>query len=280
MSGRPLGFAAAAALISLVLTGNAAAQERTVNLLDQGVIAQGSTLFQKNCAVGYCHGSEGRSARGPALRDREWAPRDFYRITHDGLPGTSMPPWKGVLPAEDIWAVTAYVMTLAKNPVAPSEAVISLEGGDEGPPELTGDAKRGEELFFDLTREKRCGLCHSLRGKGTPVGPNLAVAAGAKSAAELLRDIHEPGKQRAFGFELTEATTRGGETIAGVLAEKTPSEVTIYDASALPPVLRTIPASELKRLRTRKGRSPMPGAWEQVYTDAELQQIVAFLLFN
>ena len=256
---------------------SAAAQERTVNLLDQGVIANGATLFQKNCAVGYCHGSEGRSARGPALRDREWAPRDFYRITHDGLPGTSMPPWKDVLPAEDIWAVTAYVMTLSKTPVTPADAVVSLEGEEEGPRELTGEAKRGEELFFDLNRQKRCGLCHLLRGTGTAIGPNLTAASGAKSAEELLRDIHQPSKQRAFGFELTEVTTRAGETIQGVLAERTPAAVRIYDTSALPPVLRTVPAGEVRRVRTRKGRSPMPGGWEQAYGEAELQAIVAFL---
>lgn len=102
-------------------------------------------------------------------------------MTHDGLPGTSMPAWKGVLPAEDIRAVTAYIMTLAKNPLASANAVVSIEGAEEGPQTLTGEAKRGEELFFDLTRENRCGVCHQLRHEDT-----------------------------AFGFELTEATTRAG----------------------------------------------------------------------
>ena len=265
-------------ITAMFLAGAASAQERTINLLDTSVIAHGSALFQKNCAVGYCHGSEGRSARGPALRDRVWAPRDFYRITHDGLPGTSMPPWKDVLSAEDIWAVTAYVMTLSKNPVAPAEAVIALETADEPPTTLTGEAKRGQDLFFDLNREKRCGLCHQVGDLGTAIGPNLAVAAAAKSAADLERDILDPGKERAFGFELTEVATRGGETIAGVLADQTPVAVRVYDVSALPPVLRTVPASEVRRVRTRKGRSPMPTGWNAVYTEAEIAAIVAFLM--
>jgi putative heme-binding domain-containing protein len=261
----------------MLLVWPASAQERTVNLLDPAVIANGAASFQKNCAVGYCHGSEGRSARGPALRDREWTPRDLYRITRDGLPGASMPAWKDVLGREEIWAVTAYVMTLANNPVESSEALVALEETAEGRQPLTGEAARGEELFFDLTREKRCGLCHQVRGKGTAVGPNLAVAAAAKSAAELERDIRQPGKQRAFGFELTEVTTRGGETIRGVLAERTPAQVRVYDAAALPPVLRTVPASEVRRIRTRRGRSPMPLGWESVYTGGEIEAIVAFL---
>jgi putative heme-binding domain-containing protein len=261
----------------VVLVFPASAQQLTINLLDPAVIANGSALFQKNCAVGYCHGSEGRSARGPALRDRVWAPRDFYRITHDGLPGTSMPAWKDVLPAADIWALTAYVMTLAKNPVEAAAAIVEIEAAWDEPKSLTGEAARGEQLFFDLTREKRCGLCHQLRDKGSPIGPNLAVAAAAKSADELERDIRRPGSQRAFGFELTEVTTRDGETIRGVLADQTAAAVKIYDTSALPPVLRTLPAARVRSVRARKGRSPMPDGWEAVYTDAELRAIVAFL---
>jgi putative heme-binding domain-containing protein len=276
-AGRPWSRATLAAIALLLLGASASAQERTINLLDAAVIANGSALFQKNCAVGYCHGSEGRAARGPALRDREWAPRDFYRIAHDGLPGTSMPPWKDVLSSEEIWAVTAYVMTLAKNPVEPANAVIALEAVDEGPKPLTGEAKRGEELFFDLTRQKRCGLCHQLRDKGTAIGPNLAVSAKAKSAADLERDILQPGKERAFGFELTEVVTRGGDTIQGVLAEQTPAGVRIYDTSTLPPVLRTVTTDQVLRLRTRRGRSPMPEVWKSVYSPAEIQAIVAFL---
>ncbi|MCB1018536.1 MAG: c-type cytochrome [Bryobacterales bacterium] len=265
-----------AVVVVLSVAVSAIAQDRTVNLLDRGVIANGAALFQKNCAVGYCHGSEGRAARGPALRDREWIARDLYGITHGGLPGTSMPAWKDVLPPEEIWAITAYVMTLAKTPIPASEAVITLDAHEEGPAALTGEAKRGEELFFDLTRQKRCGLCHLSRGKGTSVGPNLA-GGPEKSAAEWLEEIHDPDKERATGFELTEATTRAGETIRGVLVERTAAEVKIYDTSTLPPVLRSLPASQVRRIRTRKGRSPMPGGWDKVYSADELQAIVAFL---
>ena len=272
-----VGWQWARSLTVAALVWGASASAQTVNLLDEGVIANGAALFQQNCAVGYCHGSAGRPARGPALRDREWDPQVFYRMTRDGLPGTSMPAWKDVLAPADIWAVTAYVMTLAKNPVTPASSVVPVEGEDQGRQALTGEAKRGEELFFDLTREKRCGLCHQLRGKGTAIGPNLALAAGAKSAAELERDIRDPGEHRAFGFELTEVTTRSGETIQGVLAKRTAAEVKIYDTSTLPPVLRTLPTAQVRRVRTRRRRSPMPEGWETVYTEAETRAIVALL---
>ena len=270
-----LGVSLIAAVLAI---SPAVAQEQSINLLDEAVIENGSELFQMNCAVGYCHGSEGRSARGPALREREWVPRDVYRMTHDGLPGTSMPGWSGVLTTEDIWAVTAYIMTLASNPVQAVDALVSIEVGVEGPSELTGDAKLGEELFFDLTREKRCGLCHRLGEKGTAVGPNLAVVAGEKTAEDLERDIRQPGRARAFGFELTEVSTRDGEVIRGVLADQTSAHVKIYDTSVLPPVLRTVADEGVRRVRAHNDRSPMPEGWESVYSDAEIGAIVAFLL--
>lgn len=275
MRVRPLGVPLAAVVLAVPL---AVAQQQSINLLDDAVIENGAELFQMNCAVGYCHGSAGRSARGPALRERDWVPSDLYRVTHDGLPGTSMPAWKGVLSAEDIWAVTAYIMTLARNPLAPANAFVSIEVGAVEPRELTGDAKHGEELFFDLTREKRCGLCHRLGEKGTAVGPNLAVVAREKTAEDLERDIRQPGRARAYGFELTEISTRDGEVIRGVLADQTSEEVKIFDTSVLPPVLRTLPAEGVRRVRARDGRSPMPEGWESVYSDAEIGAIVAFLM--
>lgn len=275
MRVRALGVPLAAVVLAVPL---AVAQQQSINLLDDAVIENGAELFQMNCAVGYCHGSAGRSARGPALRERDWVPSDLYRVTHDGLPGTSMPAWKGVLSAEDIWAVTAYIMTLARNPLAPANAFVSIEVGAVEPRELTGDAKHGEELFFDLTREKRCGLCHRLGEKGTAVGPNLAVVAREKTAEDLERDIRQPGRARAYGFELTEISTRDGEVIRGVLADQTSEEVKIFDTSVLPPVLRTLPAEGVRRVRARDGRSPMPEGWESVYSDAEIGAIVAFLM--
>ena len=62
-----------------------------------------------------------------------------------------------------------------------------------------------------------------------------------------------------------------------MLVERTAAEVKIYDTSTLPPVLRSLPASQVRRIRTRKGRSPMPGGWDKVYSADELQAIVAFL---
>ncbi len=82
---------------------------------------RGEQIFQANCA--FCHGATatGRNWIGSFLQPH---PRDLtdaeamagmthQRLTQvisDGLPGTTMPAWRGLLSVEEIDAVAAYVM--------------------------------------------------------------------------------------------------------------------------------------------------------------------------
>lgn len=264
-------------LIALLLALPVLAAD-SVDLSSPELIAQGSSQFAQSCAVGYCHGSEGRSARGPALRDRVWDPRDLYRITADGLPGTSMPGWKDVLGDMTVWAVTAYVLSLSSEPPTGVAALIELESAS-APAErapLSVAALRGKELFFDLTRERRCGVCHQLDGQGTAVGPNLKLAAGAKTRLELTRDILKPHAEIAYGFEQVRLELRSGERLEGILAEETESRIRIFDSAAVPPPLRSVAKREVRRQRTRK-RSSMPDDLNRVYSSPEIASIVTYL---
>ena len=250
----------------------------SVDLSSPELIAAGSAQFAKSCAVGYCHGSEGRSARGPALRDRVWDSHEFYRITADGLPGTSMPAWKSIISERDIWAVTAYVLSLSTESPSGAAAIIEL-GSQEDPAErtpLSAEALRGKELFFDLTRERRCGVCHQLNGAGTAIGPNLALAARVKTKQELTRDVLKPHAKIAYGFEQVQLQLRTGERIEGILAEETEARIRIFDAASVPPPLRAVAKRDIRRQRTRK-RSSMPGGLSEVYTAGEIAAIVAYV---
>jgi cytochrome c oxidase cbb3-type subunit III len=80
---------------------------------------RGERLFQANCA--FCHGADGTGKNWigqfmePKARDlttytpQSMPPLLLRRIVRDGLPGTSMPAWRSVLPPADIDAVSAYV---------------------------------------------------------------------------------------------------------------------------------------------------------------------------
>lgn len=91
----------------------------------------GGKLFQRNCA--FCHGGDGsgrnwigsflephpRDLTGPRLA--AMSDRRLQEVIGEGLPGTSMPAWGGVLHAGEIAAIGAYVRRLtAATRTAPS----------------------------------------------------------------------------------------------------------------------------------------------------------------
>lgn len=91
------------------------------NPLGPDAADDGAEVFQANCQM--CHGSEGHGD-GPAGQALDPRPRNlaqlqakagddylFWRI-HDGVPGTSMVAWKGILTDEQIWQTISFLRTL------------------------------------------------------------------------------------------------------------------------------------------------------------------------
>lgn len=85
-----------------------------VDLSDPAVIAKGLDRLNTACG-GYCHGSAGSGFKAPALRNRpDLTPDSMHATISYGRKraGKVMPPWKGVLPEEDIWSVIAAIVSL------------------------------------------------------------------------------------------------------------------------------------------------------------------------
>lgn len=85
-----------------------------VDLRDAAVIARGMELIGSTCG-GYCHGTEGRGLKAPALRNRkDLSPQSLFATISYGRKraGKMMPPWKGVLSEADIWSAVAAVVSL------------------------------------------------------------------------------------------------------------------------------------------------------------------------
>jgi mono/diheme cytochrome c family protein len=133
---RTTRFVATIALVlSSVLPASAADDvlpppEKTggVDLADPAVVARGLDKLNTACG-GYCHGSAGGGFKAPALRNRpDLTPASMHATISYGRKraGKVMPPWKGVLPEEDIWSVIAAIVSLrhadGDNPPAPGAA--------------------------------------------------------------------------------------------------------------------------------------------------------------
>lgn len=87
---------------------------------------KGKGIFQEKCLS--CHGPAGQGGIGPNLTDDYWLhgdgkPMAIATTVFNGVAEKGMPPWKALLPEEDIYAVVSFVRTLhgthPENPKAP-----------------------------------------------------------------------------------------------------------------------------------------------------------------
>jgi cytochrome c oxidase cbb3-type subunit 3 len=96
----------------------AAPPKEEVDLLslvsDSARQAKGQELYQKHCAA--CHAEGGKGLVGPNLTDAYWihggTAEEILTVIEKGVLEKGMLAWKGVLPQEEIYDVTAYVWSL------------------------------------------------------------------------------------------------------------------------------------------------------------------------
>jgi cbb3-type cytochrome c oxidase subunit III len=143
-----------------------------------GAVAHGRTVYEAHCVE--CHGETGRGD-GPASSELAPRPRDFsagkYKIrstdtgsvptdqdlvrsVRQGLFGTAMPAWSGLLPEQDIADVVQYVKSLSPS-FAAAAPPKEVDPGADVPVSPAGIA-RGQRVYEKL----QCGKCHGTDGRG------------------------------------------------------------------------------------------------------------------
>ena len=188
-------------------------------------LARGATLYRQNCAI--CHGTEGRGD-GPAAGVLDPRPRNFelgkYRLgstagmfpsrqdilntIRDGIPGTGMPSWRHLTPA-DLECLTDYLLELTrqglKEALLRDEKAESVAEAEEiardltaSPPELQippeppadeASLAKGRAIFA-----KNCASCHDADGRGRP-DPSWRTAEGFPiESRDLRRGVFKGGR--------------------------------------------------------------------------------------
>ncbi len=162
----------------------AALQARVESLTRKVQIDRGRDVYGKACAP--CHGIHG-DGKGPAAEGFDPAPRNFRRgvykfrttvsgalpldedlerTVREGVPGTEMVRWKGVLSDRDIKAVVQYVKTFSPYFEDPDSLPLEediLEIPEERPFEASlSSAAEGRKIFID----QDCIKCHGDGGRG------------------------------------------------------------------------------------------------------------------
>jgi mono/diheme cytochrome c family protein len=232
-------------------------------------MTQGAILFRQQCV--FCHGvGANGGTRGPDLTTGAWnhggSDAELTRTILNGVPGTAMPP-NELLEAE-VKAIVAYLRTLQQPAAA-----------------ATGDAKRGETLYFGTGR---CSSCHIVNGRGGRLGPELTQIGSARSRPYLIESIREPSRQLApncgfgacsFGYaavpsyDTVTVVTRDGKTIVGVPMNEDTFTIQLMDTSER---VYSLAKESLRSLR-HENRSLMPAYGPNTLGEADLQDLVAYL---
>lgn len=139
--------------------------------VNQGMVDHGREVYLES-GCGDCHGYEGR-ADGPSsltLKDdyddvilpanlmRGWEFRsghslsDIFKAFTTGLSGTPMASFADAIPAEDRWALAAYVQSLSPGEEPPASSQVSAALIDEVPADMDDPAwQQADVAYFPLT---------------------------------------------------------------------------------------------------------------------------------
>lgn len=139
-------------------------------------------------------------------------------------------------------------------------------------PELAGgNWLAGKRVFFNET--VGCYKCHTVRGEGTKVGPDLSNLVH-RDYASVLKDIREPNAALNPDHLSYAVEFNDGESVSGVLQGDTAREIRLADASGKSV---TIPKSNVKTVRPT-ALSLMPEGLLATMTANQLRDLMTFLL--
>ena len=148
----------------------------------------------------------------------------------------------------------------------------SMSPAPSAPPDLAGgDPRRGEALFFG--EQARCSQCHSVRGRGGSVGPEL-TAVGGKGLANLYQSIAAPSAEIAPDYVSYTVAARDGRVLSGVVRAEGPGAIRVTDTNAK---VTTLSRDEIDQIRP-SGTSIMPVGLAGGLGENNLRDLLAYLM--
>src|SRR5205807_2577132 len=138
-----------------------------------------------------------------------------------------------------------------------------------------GDAGRGKALMAaSLKGETQCLKCHTVRGVGGSVGPDLSMIGKKASRENLIESILYPSKAIADQYVNWNVETKKGVTITGLIVEEAPDHIVLRDANAKDTHIDTKDIDS----RTKNPNSLMPNDIVVYLGEDELTDVVDYLL--
>jgi putative heme-binding domain-containing protein len=232
------------------------------------LINQGEKLFRNKKSCFACHQLEDEGGLvGPDLSRAGFSYTPEWIFTWLGNPQRIKPHSKMPnlgLDNEECRAITAFLSSLMGD---------GLKKKWEGYLASPGDPVKGKKLFFDSEGKANCAKCHSVKGEGGKVGPQLGFVGTSRTQAFLLESILKPKAVITSGYASVLILTKKGKFITGVKLNEDDSSIDLMDkeGNAL-----HISKKEIKKFKTQK-ISIMPGNFKDILTQDEIRNLLAYL---
>ena len=137
-----------------------------------------------------------------------------------------------------------------------------------------GDPGRGKQIVAESQKnDLQCLKCHTIKGVGGNVGPDLSAIGKKASPENLFESILFPSKAIADQYISWIVETNNGLQITGLLVEETPDHITIRDANAKDTKI----AKKDIASREKSAVSIMPADLLAYMSEEDLVDMVAYL---
>jgi putative heme-binding domain-containing protein len=134
-----------------------------------------------------------------------------------------------------------------------------------------GDPARGKVLFD--TAKGTCIACHTIKGTGGKVGPDLSQIGRSRQPRDLLESVVVPSASFARGYEPWVVNLTDGTTLMGTIPTDSPDAITFMQVTGVP---MQIPRKSIKSM-AMSSVSIMPVGLDRTMTPQELADLIAYL---
>ncbi|MCE9606623.1 MAG: c-type cytochrome [Planctomycetia bacterium] len=138
---------------------------------------------------------------------------------------------------------------------------------------LTGNPSRGEQVY-NQSSAAQCKNCHTIRGIGKNLGPNLTQIGKKYEKAALLETIMDPSKAISHEYVTYVVETADGQSYTGFVADKEAKTITVRTAEDKQ---IKIDAKNIESL-TASPKSMMPELVLREVTAQDAADLLAYLM--
>jgi putative heme-binding domain-containing protein len=161
------------------------------------------------------------------------------------------------LPDDQTWNLVAFIHSLT---------------GPASTNPVPGDPAAGKAIYWGA--KAGCANCHSIRGQGGSMGPDLSNIGGSRPLAVIRESVVEPAKDLYYlGNEAATVELKNGQKLEGVAKNRSNYSLQLVDTKG---ALHLIQMRDVKKL-TISDTTPMPTDFAKRLSRTELRDLLAYL---